>query len=205
MIRQEQHPGRRHPGRLRDRPIGCGRSLGTDPRVEKPVEQGRQVALVRIAEDQLLRLFRSRRIDEKPQAAFAPALQHRRRIRIDRSLQHTRFIALPPDHALQQFQRPGLAVLVDPGQQQRHRFVIRGARHAAQIPRFRQHTDDFRLVAMRGNKRRQPFPRIGEQHLMHEDDGCRRPFDIGDDGTNPVHAAAPSNFGKRVAMSSPVK
>ena len=52
---------------------------------------------------------------------------------------------------------------------------------AALDGRFAQRVRDDRIVAMRGDVRVEMRVGIRKEHVFHEADGRRRPFDIGDD------------------------
>src|SRR3546814_7740355 len=70
-----------------------------------------------MAENQLLRLHRTRGIDMELQPRRMPPLKRLNGVGIDVALDLAGFIALTPDAALQFLERRGLAILVHPAEQ----------------------------------------------------------------------------------------
>src|SRR5690606_2891953 len=133
-----------------------------------------------------------------------PFPQMRGGIRIDLALQHALFIAFTPDKPLKKFEWPSLPVFGHPGKQKRNCCLFIRPFAVAKRARVGKGSRNLRHASIRVHKRSKPLTRIGKENLMHKDERCRRPFDIRDDGAIAAHAAL-SNFGKRDAISSPVK
>src|SRR3546814_13476864 len=80
--------------------------------VEKAREPRRQIAIDAMAENQLLRLHRTRGIDMELQPRRMPPLKRLNGVGIDVALDLADLIALTPDAALQFLERRGLALFV---------------------------------------------------------------------------------------------
>lgn len=94
----------------------CASRLGPS-RVEITTEQRRQIPRLRAAENQLLRLNRSRRVHKQLITGPMPALQRFNRIRVNMPFQLPGMITLSPDHALQGLERRGFAIFLNPAQE----------------------------------------------------------------------------------------
>src|SRR3546814_6561877 len=89
----------------RDSVVGARLQLASDIGVEKAREPRRQIAIDAMAENQLLRLHRTRGIDMELQPRRMPPLKRLNGVGIDVALDLAGFIALTPDAALQFLER----------------------------------------------------------------------------------------------------
>ena len=159
--------------------------------------------MLRAAEDQLLRLYRSRGIDVQRQPGRVPLAQRLDRVGIDVPLEGAGAIALLPHLPLQGLERGGLAVGGDPFQEDGDHPLHVGI----QLAGFGAHGVELlghrRLSGMGAHMSRQVLAGIGKEYVEDEADGAGGAFDIGQDGLD--RHASTSRRGKRWAMSTPVK
>src|SRR3546814_12951936 len=93
--------------------------------VEKAREPRRQIAIDAMAENQLLRLHRTRGIDMELQPRRMQPLKRLNGVGIDVALDLAGFIALTPDDALQFIEPRGLAILAPPAAHPGHNLLGR--------------------------------------------------------------------------------
>jgi hypothetical protein len=180
-VRQEQHVGPRQGRVEQDLFVRRRFFLAADARVEIAGEQRREVAVRGVAEDQLLRLDRARRIHVEPQPALVPLPQLLRRIRVDVALELAGLVARAPDQALQLLQRRDLAILVDPLLEDARGFIDRQL--AALEPRnLGELLADRRVARMGLQEFAQPLARIRKQRLVDEVDRGGGALDVRENG-----------------------
>ncbi|MCY1413112.1 hypothetical protein D9M71_285380 [compost metagenome] len=109
-----------------------------------------------------------------------PALERFNGVRVHVPLQLPGLIALLPDHALQRFQRRGLAVFSDPAQQDLDDPLDVGVRFVAVAAHGSQLLRHIGAFGMLTDKRRQVFGGIGEQHVEHKTHRAGGAFDVGE-------------------------
>ena len=148
------------------RSVGRGFALRAGFGVEVAGEQRGQVAGLAVAEEQLLRRHRAGGVDIQPQAVGAPFAQPGGDFGIHVGAVVAGVVALLPDHALQRLQRGGLAILVDPAQQQFDDLLPAGLDQPGLLGGLVQPVLHLGRVAVGFDEGRQALARVGEQHVL---------------------------------------
>ena len=152
-VGEEQDFARRHADRFGDALIRARVALRAGFGVEVAREERCQVARVGVAEQELLRGDRTRRIHVEPRAGLAPRAQARGHFRVHVRAIFAVRVAGFPDHALQRFQCRRLAIGVDPADQEADDLLARRRDESRFLRGFVKPVLCGRIVRMRFDER----------------------------------------------------